>query len=205
MSDAADKGGLFMKKLLAFAAALTACLLPLAFTGCGQREEPGTYIVGAELSCYIPAMGGVEFGKPLLTGAEYTLEEDGGMSMTLRFTKSSVTIYSITCDTFIDPSPDSGEIPEEGAPANGTIGYYDDDGALVTEGVTYTLSGDTALNPAGESVHFVDSITFPIEEKKDTYLLTFFINSNVMGVQFTDAGYPATVTVHWDEMQEAGA
>ena len=39
-------------------------------------------------------------------------------------------------------------------------------------------------------MHYVDSITFPIEEKADTYELTLFINSNVMGTQFTKDKYP---------------
>ena len=113
-----------MKKLLAVAAAAVAALLPAAFTGCDRAEKPGTYTVGAELSCYIAAMGGIEFGKPLLQEAQYTLRDGGEMSVTLRFIKSSVTIYSITCYTFIDAAPDA--VSEEGAVANGTIGYYDD-------------------------------------------------------------------------------
>lgn len=191
-----------MKKLLAVAAAAVAALLPAAFAGCDRAEKPGTYTVGAELSCYIAAMGGIEFGKPLLQEAQYTLRDGGEMSVTLRFIKSSVTIYSITCYTFIDAAPDA--VSEEGAVANGTIGYYDDAGALVTEGVTYTLSEDTAPNP-GTEVHYVDSITFPIEEKKDTYSLTFYINSNVMGYQFASDGYKATLTVDWSDIQEVSA
>lgn len=192
-----------MKKLLAVAAAAVAALLPAAFAGCDRAEKPGTYTVGAELSCYIAAMGGIEFGKPLLQEAQYTLRDGGEMSVTLRFIKSSVTIYSITCYTFIDAAPDA--VSEEGAVANGTIGYYDDAGALVTEGVTHTLSEDTAPNPAGTEVHYVDSITFPIEEKKDTYSLTFYINSNVMGYQFASDGYKATLTVDWSDIQEVSA
>lgn len=192
-----------MKKLLAVAAAAVAALLPAAFAGCDRAEKPGTYTVGAELSCYIAAMGGIEFGKPLLQEAQYTLRDDGEKSVTLRFIKSSVTIYSITCYTFIDAAPDA--VSEEGAVANGTIGYYDDAGALVTEGVTYTLSEDTAPNPAGTEVHYVDSITFPIEEKKDTYSLTFYINSNVMGYQFASDGYKAMLTVDWSDKQEVSA
>ena len=144
------------------------------FGGCA--EAPGTYDVDAELSCYVAAMGGIEFGKPLMTDTEYTLEEDGSETLTLYFTKSSVTIYSITCYTFIDPAPAGAGEPEEGQPENGTIGYYDGD-TIVTEGVTYTIT-----------------------EKTDTYSLTLYINSNVMGVQFTKDTYQATLTVDWDSM-----
>lgn len=190
-----------MKKLLtAVTLLLTGCLA--AFAGCAPA--PGTYSVDASLSCYVAAMGGVEFGAPLMTDTEYNIAEDGTQTLTLYFTKSSVTIYSITCYTFIDIAPATGETPAEGQPDNGTIGYYAGD-TLVTEGVTYTLSEDTAPNPAGEEVHYVDSITFPIEEKADTYELTLFINSNVMGVQFTKGGYAATLTVNWDSVTEKEA
>ena len=184
-----------MKKLLAAVTLLlTGCLA--AFAGCAPA--PGTYSVDASLSCYVAAMGGVEFGAPLMTDTEYNIAEDGTQTLTLYFTKSSVTIYSITCYTFIDPSPDAGE-PEEGQPAYGTIGYYAGD-TLVTDGVTYTLSEDTAPNNLQEEVHYVDSITFPITEKTETYTLTLYINSNVMGTQFTKDKYPATLTVDWDSV-----
>lgn len=184
-----------MKKVIAIS--LLAVGSAALLTGCA--EAPGTYDVEASLSCYVAAMGGIEFGEPLLTDTEYTLEEDGSETLTLYFTKSSVTIYSITCYTFIDPSPASGEDPEEGQPANGTIGYYAGD-TVVTEGVSYTLSEDTAPNNLQEEVHYVDSITFPITEKTDTYSLTLYINSNVMGVQFTNDKYKATLTVDWDSL-----
>lgn len=184
-----------MKKVLAVS--LLAAGSMALFGGCA--EAPGTYDVDAELSCYVAAMGGIEFGKPLMTDTEYTLEEDGSETLTLYFTKSSVTIYSITCYTFIDPAPAGAGEPEEGQPENGTIGYYDGD-TIVTEGVTYTVSEDTAPNNLQEEVHYVDSITFPITEKTDTYSLTLYINSNVMGVLFTKDTYQATLTVDWDSM-----
>lgn len=190
-----------MKKLLtAVTLLLTGCLA--AFAGCAPA--PGTYSVDASLSCYVAAMGGVEFGAPLMTDTEYNIAEDGTQTLTLYFTKSSVTIYSITCYTFIDPAPTVGETPEEGQPENGTIGYYDGD-TVVTEGVTYTLSEDTAPNPAEEEVHYVDSITFPITEQTEEYTLSLFINSNVMGTQFTKDKYPATLTVDWDSVTEKEA
>ena len=62
------------------------------------------------------------------------------------------------------------------------------------------MSEDTAPNNLQQEVHYVDSITFPITEKTDTYSLTLYINSNVMGVQFTKDTYQATLTVDWDSM-----
>ncbi len=161
--------------------------------------------IQASLSCYVNAMGGVEFGAPLLTEA-YSYEENGKLYITLYFTKSQVTIYGITCDTFIDATPTY--VTNDRGVRSGTIGFYRTDGSLDTENITYTLSSDVALNPSDEQVHYVDSVTFSPEGKTNVYNLTFYINSNVMGVQFTNANaaatattYPAILQVSWTEAQ----
>ena len=72
----------------------------------------------------------------------------------------------------------------------------------------YTLSDDTALNSKSEEVHYVTSISFPIERLKDTYELTVYVNSNVMGVQFGTGGsdgYPATLTVDRNRLKAENA
>lgn len=126
--------------------------------------------------------------------------------MTLHFTKSSVTIYNITCDTFIDVNPTSTD--NSRGVASGTIGYYDKNGNV--QSAEYTLSDDTALNAKDEEVNYVDSITFHIDQITDTYSLTMYINSNVMGVQFcnqndkaTEATYSSTLTVDWSSLKDA--
>lgn len=171
-----------------------------------ENLSEGTYSVDATLSCYVNAMGGIEFGAPLLTGSTITVDANGKKTMTLNFTKSSVTIYNITCDTFIDPSPTTED--SKGGIKNGTIGIYDDNGNLQTDSVEYTLSDDTALNSKSEEVHYVTSISFPIERLKDTYELTVYVNSNVMGVQFGTSGsdgYPATLTVDRNSLKAESA
>lgn len=161
----------------------------------------GTYPVNASLACYVNAMGGVEFGGPMLTAAEVTVGADGTKSMTMHLQKSVVTIYSVTCDTFVDAAP-AGAVTD-GNVAAGTIGYYNGSGSLVTSGVTHTLSSDTALNPKQEAVSYVNSITFPIEEEKESYGLTLYVNSNVMGTQFSNDGHKATLTVDWSSVAAA--
>jgi hypothetical protein len=165
----------------------------------------GTYPIQANLSCYVNAMGGVEFGEPLLTGAEVTVSESNNKTITLFFTKAQVTIYSITCDTFVDAAPETSD--NSSGIENGAIGYYDISGTLCTDDVTYTLSDDTALNSRNEEVHYVSSVTFPVDRISDSYNLTMYINSNVMGVQFsnsndtsTGSAYPATLTVDWNSL-----
>ena len=171
-----------------------------------ENLSEGTYSVDATLSCYVNAMGGIEFGAPLLTGSTIKVDANGKKTMTLNFTKSSVTIYNITGDTFIDPSPTTED--SKGGIKNGTIGIYDDNGNLQTDSVEYTLSDDTALNSKSEEVHYVTSISFPIERLKDTYELTVYVNSNVMGVQFGTGGsdgYPATLTVDRNRLKAENA
>lgn len=170
----------------------------------------GSYAISASLSCYVNAMGGVEFGAPLLTNTTLIVDGSGNKSLKMEFTKSSVTIYSITCDTFVDANPTS-QGSERGV-KSGTIGYYDKNGKLQTDGVTHTLSDDTALNSRDEAVHYVDSVTFPLDRISNTYSLTLYINSNVMGVQFcnendaaTEATYPATLTVDWNSISVSGS
>lgn len=170
-----------------------------------ETLSEGTYNMDASLSCYVNAMGGVEFGSPLLTDLSIKVDGDGSKTMTLNFTKSSVTIYNITCDTFIDASPFLED--SSGGVKNGTLGYYDEKGNLQTDSVEHTLSDDTALNSKSEEIHYVSSMSFPIESVKDTYELTLYINSNVMGVQFGtgESSSPATLTVDWNSLKSGNA
>ena len=76
-----------------------------AFAAGYEDLDAGTYSVNADLSCYVSAMGGVEFGRPMLTGSVVKVNEDGSAEITLSLAKSSVTIYGVTAATFIDPTP----------------------------------------------------------------------------------------------------
>lgn len=164
--------------------------------------KEGTYYINAKLSCYINAMGGIEFGEPLLTSAQLQVSKDGSKEMTLFFGKSRVTIYGVTCDTFIDFSP--AYVTETSGIKSGTLGVYDENGALNTDDVNYVLSEDTAENAQQEQVHYVEQLIFSIDYESDTYYLTLYVNSNVMGTQFTLDGYPAVLTVDWSSMSVDG-
>lgn len=163
-----------------------------------ELPEAGTYEVDASLSCYVSAMGGIEFGDGLLEGVQVIKDAEGNMTMTLDLTKSEVTIYTISCYTFIDAT-------------NSQPGFYDSEGVLNKEDASYTLSKDTALNPNSENVNYVDSLSFPITSLDNTYTLYLYINSQVMGVQFCDGSgingsnmpdsatpYKAELSVDWD-------
>ncbi|WP_426350280.1 hypothetical protein ACPWSR_03310 [Alloiococcus sp. CFN-8] len=161
-----------------------------AFATGHEDLNAGTYEVEASLTCFVQAMGGVEFGAPLLTGTTVVVNEDGTADMTLSFTTDSMTIYGVACENFIDA--DAGQ-----------IGYFD---GSTWKDASYTKSSNTIANSAGEAVHYVDTMTFRLPSASDTYDLSLYINSNVMGVQFggADAKYNATLTVNWDSAKEIG-
>lgn len=156
-----------------------------------ETLEEGSYAVDAKLSCYVSAMGGIEFGAPLLTGATVTVDGEGNASVTLSLSKSQVTIYGVTCDTFVDASQ---SVP----------GYYSGGSR---RSASYTKSSATALNPDNVAVHYVDSMTFPVTRGTGTYSLYLYINSNVMGVQFGDGSetsYRASLTIDWRSAAKIG-
>lgn len=176
------KAGKLISVLAAAVMMITAFSMTAFATGY-EDLDTGTYNVNAGLSCFVTAMGGVEFGAPLLTDTVVTVNEDGSADVALSFGKSSVTIYGVTCDTFIDPSYG--------------VQYYD---GSAWQTAAYTISNNTALNSASQPVHYVDSITFRLPSASNTYALALYVNSNVMGVQFGGPGstYNATLTVDWD-------
>jgi hypothetical protein len=197
------------------AMAVTA-MTALSLSGCGGENGSasetfanGTYQVDAQLSCYVSAMGGIEFGGPLMTGCEL-IKQDEQYTLKLSFSKSSVTIYSITCYTFVNVTPTTSRAYY--SMKAGTIGYYKADGMFTTDGVSYTLSEDTAPDPMETAVHYVESVTIPVDELKGEYRLSLYIDSNVMGVQFceassiTDGGnanYPAILMLNLESIRES--
>ncbi len=199
------------RKLLAAAtaAAMVVASAPIsAFAAPSGPIAAGTYTGDAALSCYVSAMNGVEFGGGGLFDDKITITSDGtgNTFATLNFSNGNLTIYGLEALTFIDATPNNPG--NSRGITDGTIGIYEADGeTLVTEGVTYTLSEETVANPDDEMVQYVNSITFPLTHMSDTYNLTFFINSQVMGVQFTmpnenaTAGtYASTLTIDWDSL-----
>ena len=93
------------------------------------------YEVDATLGAYIDAMGGVEFGEGLYKSATVTVlsEAEQRYLLTMQVDKSQVTIYGVTCDTFIDPAATSTTYDGSASPVPlGSIGYYDADGNPVT-------------------------------------------------------------------------
>ncbi len=140
-----------------------------------------TYNVGSTLSVYAPLMKldlakgqpneGEKF-KPLVESASVTADSDGKVMLTVRFRKSYVKVGPVESNKFIDPR-------------NSTPGYYDTDG--VKKDAVFTVStDDTADDPEGKKVHYVTSMTFPVNKDNGKYFLWLYINSGVMGAQSGD-------------------
>lgn len=157
----------FMAGLLAAVMVVSAGAVNVLAATWNDLEE-GWYQLDGSFTAYVGAMGGVEFGAPMYTGSYVEVKEDGTAEMTVTFQKSSVTIYGVTCDTFIDPR-EPIQIKVDGA-------FVDVDG--------YTTSSDTALDPQNTAVNYVDSITFALPSQYESVEFSVYINSNVMGVQF---------------------
>nr|MBP3280886.1 hypothetical protein [Treponema sp.] len=163
-----------------------------------------TLSVDASLSCYVSAMGGVEFGTPIYRSTTITKKADGTVKATLNLGTGTGTIYTVNFVEFVDPR-------------NSTPGYYDADG--VVQNAVYTVSeDDTATPPSTDEdyetgVNYVTSMTFPVSEETSEYNLWIYINSNVMGVQFCDGSgssssnhpneatpYVGKLTIDWSSL-----
>ena len=186
----------------------------VSFKWTGDAFVPNkTYKGDVKLSCFVSAMGGIEFGagqpdigpeyKSILEDAYVTVDGSGNATMTAKFRKSFVNVFTLKANTFIDPR-------------NSRPGYYDMN-EVKQDVINYTISpeGDTATPPEDDpdvtkGVRYVTSMTFPVSKEASVYNLWFYLNSSVMGVQFSDgkgtagAGepdkhskYKAELTVDW--------
>lgn len=175
------------KKIFRTATVLAAAFLLLA--GALMPLPARAASIGASLSCFVNAMGGVEFGKKLLTGAEVKDVSGGKKELTLRFADDkSLVIYTVNAHVFVNPDK---------AP----VGYYDAAGQLhtvKTGDVTITKSDKTAQNAEGQAVHYLESMTFTLDTLPNELYLYLYIDSQVMGVQFGN-GSGTAASNHPDE------
>lgn len=164
--------------------------------------EEGSYNVDATLSCYVNAMGGVEFsdGYGLLKDITVTIDESGAATATMTLgTTSGLSVYGVACTAFIG----TDEAP----------GYYKS-GAVTKENVTYTVSKDTVANANGQ-VNYITSITMPVDTAVSEYTMWLYLDSNVMGCQLGDGSgtggsntpgvatkHTAKLTIDWDSAEK---
>ena len=94
-----------MGKILSWVLALAVMMSMTAVTVfTATPTEAGNYNVDATLSCYVNAMGGVEFsdGYGLMTGTTVEIAEDGNAKATINLgTTSGLSIYGVACTAFI--------------------------------------------------------------------------------------------------------
>ncbi len=181
-------------------------MLPQSLSAEETLQADSSYQLSGDLSCYVNAMGGIDFGAGMLQGITVDVDSSGNAYMTLYLGVSSGNIYTVDYIAFVDS--------DLCAP-----GYYDSSGVLHQD-ATYTKSKNTATDSTGASVHYVDSITFPISTSglKSAYTLYLYIESNVMGVQFCNGTgtamsnnpgkltpYKAVLTVDWGSLTSGPA
>ena len=65
----------------------------------------------------------------------------------------------------------------------------------MTDGVNKTYSsGDNYLaTPSGKNVYYVQSVTIPVDGQRASYDMTLYVNSPIMGAQFSNDTYKATL------------
>ncbi|MDR1409892.1 MAG: hypothetical protein LBJ12_06475 [Oscillospiraceae bacterium] len=191
-------------------AAFSLTSLTALAAGYDDLEDGKTYVADADLSCWVSAMGGVQFGGGGIFDGQVTINVDGSgnKSFTMNFATGGFTIYGVAAVTFLDANPENPDTSRGVTP--GTIGIYAQDGStIITDGVSYTESSNTAVNPFENPVPYINSITFPLPYDANAYNLTFYLNSQVMGMQFcnpnaqaTGTPYPAVLTIDWDSLEE---
>ncbi|MCR5252908.1 MAG: hypothetical protein K6C98_04240 [Treponema sp.] len=137
------------------------------------------YSVDADLSCWISAMGGQEFGKPVYKGITIVKDSDGSYSAVLSLGKGKGNIYGIEFDAFIDSRISvPGFYNAEGKVVNAEFLVSKDDTASAAENPYY--------NQEAEEVHYVTAMKIPVSESVSEYTLWLYVNSNIMGCQFGD-------------------
>ncbi len=204
-------------KILSAVAAASMLLVAGNFTSCNnpansepkpqEPEKTGFYSVDADLSCWINAMGGQEFGKSVFKGITIIEETDNSYSAVLALGKGAGDIYGVPFEAFIDSRL---SIP----------GYYDADGNVIDAefSVSKTEKAQAAANAdygqVAEEVFVVDGMKIPVSKDVSEYILWVYVNSNIMGVQFCDGNgdafsqnpgkateHVAKLTINWDTLK----
>lgn len=189
--------------ILALLAMILCVATAFALTACnngndGEDTPPADgitkYDAVLDASITMGAAGPQQLGSNVLKDTYITVK-DGKYTLTLITGAGEMTVYGITKNVFIDDNPENPQTFE--GIKDGTVGIYKTDGTLVTEGVklTYSSGDEYETTPSGKNVYFVKSAEFPVDGVKESYELTMFFNSPMMGKQFSNATYKATLTL----------
>lgn len=158
------------KKLAGLLCAVMALSCCLVSASAFEAGDAGQYDIDGNLSCYVNAMGGIDFGAQVFKDVTVNVDESGNATATISLGTGTGTIYSVPHTDFVDPQV--------------TPCYYDAAGEV--QDAQYTISENTAQNASGENINYVDSMTIPVSQDTSEYYVWIYINSNVMGVQFGD-------------------
>ncbi len=140
--------------------------------------EEGRYTIGASLSCYVNAMGGIEFGTAIYDSARIDVDSNGEIQITINLKSGSISIYGVKASMYVDPQ--------------GIVQYHD--------GVTWVDSEHTTYDEDGTII--VSSMTLPVSKDISVYNLGLKIESTMMGSQFGGEGASreAILTLDWSDL-----
>src|SRR5699024_6563749 len=112
---------------------------------------------------------------------------------------------NISQNIFVDDDPENAAT--NNGIKDGTIGVYAEDGTLMTDGVSKTYSsGENYLaTPSGKNVYYVQSATIPVDGLRSSYDMTLYVNSPIMGAQFSNDTYKATLNLDLESGKEVQA
>ena len=193
------------KAILIALLAMIICVA-MALTACNGNNTPNNgddddttatvitkYDATFDASIVMGPMGEQSFAS--VFSDAYVTKKNNQYSLTVIFTAGELNVGELTGTIFIDNNPTTEETVN--GVKDGTIGFYKEDGTLVTEGikVTYSSGDNYALNSAQQNVYYVQSVEFPVDALRATYDLTLYINSNMMGKQFIKGVHDAKITL----------
>lgn len=192
-------------KAIMFALLAMILCVAMALTACNGNNTPQDndddatatvitkYDATFDASIVMGPMGEQSFASVFSNA--YITKKNNQYSLTVLFTAGELNVGGIKGTIFIDNNP-ATEKTVNGV-KYGTIGYYNADGTLITDGikVTYSSGENYAENPEHQNVYYVQSVEFPVDALRATYDLTLYINSNMMGEQFIKDVHDAKITL----------
>lgn len=153
-----------------------------------ESDEITDAVTGSgSLVCYMPAMGGCNLSENLMEDISYTENSDGSVTITLDFYEVGEwsSMYFSGQTTYV---ADAGQ-----------IAYYD--------GTAWVDAEYTTAASSDGSYTYVDTMTFTVAEKTETYDLAMFMSDYQFGgdapsTVSSGEQMTATLTMNWESETE---
>lgn len=189
--------GKIMSCVLAVAMLMSMSAVSAFAAGTTTELNEGSYTLDASLSCYVNAMGGIEFAEEfnlnantygtsgIFDSATLTVDADGNEYVTVNFGKGAGAIYTVAFEAYVDPNYSLKYYDANHELQTVTSSTNSDDGSYVTS-ITFPLVVDTNATVFDKTTGAATSAGNTAESTTVVIDLWFVVNSNVMGLQFCD-------------------